>query len=32
MWVWDEGANVDFMHQIEMWFFLIKLDMVEFDI
>jgi hypothetical protein len=32
MWVWDEGANIDFMYQIEMWFFLIKLGMVDFDI
>jgi hypothetical protein len=32
MWYWDEGANVDFMIQIEMWFFLIKLGLVEFEI
>lgn len=32
MWYWDESVNVDFMLQIDMWFLLVKLNLIEFEV
>jgi hypothetical protein len=32
MWFWTDEDNHEFMIQIDMWFLLVKLELVEFDL
>ena len=32
MWFWTDEDNLEFMIQIEMWFLLVKLGLIEFDL